>query len=103
MLAPVSNVFPLTRRVGWLAMLGGAAGVVLADAPPRSDLAQAPAASLRAYGERNPDCLEWTDSCGVCRRLGPSEPKAPEIACSTPGVACQPGDVMCRYARPKEQ
>lgn len=50
----------------------------------------APPPSIAAYGDQNPDCLEWTDSCIVCRRVSDTE-----FSCSTPGIACQPGGVTC--------
>ncbi len=58
--------------------------------PPPSDWP----AIAQAYGERDADCLEWTDSCTICRRRENAEP-----ACSTPGVACLPSDIICNAKR----
>jgi hypothetical protein len=61
------------------------------DAPKPEAL---PAAvSVLAYGEKNPACLEWSDGCVTCAR-GAGDAKS----CSTPGVACQPGDIVCKRA-----
>ncbi len=54
------------------------------DAPGRE---KAPAVvSVLAYGAANPACLEWSDGCVTCVRG----------KCSTPGVACQPGEILCK-------
>jgi hypothetical protein len=47
--------------------------------------------SVPAFGDQDPACLEWTDSCRVCARDAPGE--APR--CSTPGPVCQPGPIVC--------
>ncbi|WOJ89017.1 hypothetical protein RZS28_14565 [Methylocapsa polymorpha] len=81
--------------------LGCALAVLaLICAPARADEpAAAPSpndreAIVQAYGERHADCLEWTDSCTICRGL-----ESAEAACSTPGVACQPRDIVCSVKR----
>jgi hypothetical protein len=38
-----------------------------------------------------PQCQEWSDGCKVCTKTAEGAP-----ACSTPGIACQPGPVVCR-------
>src|SRR5262249_39498566 len=43
------------------------------------------------YGERNKDCLEWTDTCVNCVRAQSGE----DFSCSNIGIACQPKDVTC--------
>jgi len=90
-------------RAGRRAILGVFAGAALADEPPSPALPQAPAASMQAYGAGNADCLEWTNSCAVCRRQASSQSDAPGIACSTPGIACQPGEIICKASLPKER
>ncbi|HXY57622.1 MAG TPA: hypothetical protein VEH76_03485 [Methylocystis sp.] len=45
---------------------------------------------VAAFGADNPQCLEWTDGCVVCKRLD-----AATAACSTPGVACLPKETSC--------
>ncbi len=47
--------------------------------------------SVLAYGAAHPDCLEWTDSCRTCLRSPDGR-----VGCSTPGIACQPKDIVCR-------
>ncbi len=47
--------------------------------------------SVLAYGAAHPDCLEWTDSCRTCQRSPDGR-----LACSTPGIACQPKDIVCK-------
>lgn len=75
-----------------------------ADAAPESSLAvpsldetsaapsnAAPVETVHNFGARHPACLEWTDSCFVCRKSETGEP-----ACSTPGAACTPAAPVCR-------
>jgi hypothetical protein len=71
----------------------------LAVGPTRADetnpAATAPPAapeekSLQAYGASAPHCIEWSDGCAVCARGSDGV-----AHCSTPGVACQPGAVIC--------
>jgi hypothetical protein len=69
---------------------------------------------MQAFGAANANCLEWTDFCLVCRRLDPSadaktaesaatqsggEAQDQDIACSTPGIACQPKTIICTEQR----
>jgi hypothetical protein len=81
-------------------LVSALAALALVCAPARADepgSAPSPSdreAMVQAYGEFNADCLEWTDSCTICRRV-----EGAEAACSTPGVACQPGDIVCRVKR----
>lgn len=80
-------------RFGALAamVLLGLAGPARCDAPKPEKL---PAAvSVLAYGAANPSCLEWSDGCVTCAREGAGDKK-----CSTPGVACQPGETLCKRA-----
>lgn len=41
----------------------------------------------------DPACLEWSDGCHVCQR----QPDG--VACSLPGIACEPGPQHCLRAR----
>jgi hypothetical protein len=45
-----------------------------------------------AFGGSHPECQEWTDGCMVCKRVGE------KVACSTPGIACQPVETVCTGA-----
>jgi hypothetical protein len=72
--------------------------LVLAAAPARADDAGAPKpippaeeASLEGFGVATPICLEWSDGCAVCARDA-----GKPANCSTPGIACQPGPIVCR-------
>ncbi len=49
---------------------------------------------MEAFGVANPDCLEWTDMCQVCARDAENN-----FACSTPGIACLPGEASCKSQR----
>jgi len=52
--------------------------------------------SVLAYGAAHPECLEWTDSCRTCTRSPDGR-----VACSTPGIACTPKQVVCKEERKK--
>ncbi|MGD0633188.1 MAG: hypothetical protein ABSA13_02755 [Beijerinckiaceae bacterium] len=47
--------------------------------------------AIQAYGDVNRSCQEWTDGCVVCVKNNDAPP-----SCSTPGIACQPQDVICK-------
>jgi hypothetical protein len=76
------------------ALVVACASTARADEPTAAALPNAPAAIVHAYGEYSADCLEWTDSCTICRRTENSE-----TACSTPGIACQPREIACSVRR----
>ena len=76
---------------------------ILAAAPARADEAAAPKsiqpaeeASLEGFGAVTPLCLEWSDGCAICAR-----DMGKPANCSTPGIACQPGPIVCRRERDK--
>ena len=52
---------------------------------------QASADWMQGYGDRNKDCMEWTDTCVNCVRDQSSE----NFSCSNIGIACQPNEVTC--------
>jgi hypothetical protein len=60
-------------------------------APGELTPGQASADWTQNYGERNKDCLEWTDTCVNCMRAKSGE----NFSCSNIGIACQPKDVTC--------
>jgi hypothetical protein len=62
--------------------------------PPPPGKTSPPDISMEAYGTSNPQCLEWTDSCQICARDDQNR-----NACSTPGIACLPGDISCKKER----
>ena len=47
--------------------------------------------SVQSWGDRNPNCVEWTNSCQVCRREADGK-----MNCSLPGIACQPRAMLCK-------
>jgi len=59
----------------------------LCDAPKAEAM---PSGPVMAYGDSHAACLEWGDGCVVCAR----EVDGPH--CSTPGIACQPGETACK-------
>jgi hypothetical protein len=61
-----------------------AAAPALADAPK---VAPAPAEprAVQKFGVDHPDCIDWTDGCVICTQK----------SCSTPGIACTPGEPVC--------
>ncbi|MDI4640446.1 hypothetical protein K9U39_05695 [Rhodoblastus acidophilus] len=72
-----------------------AAAMLLALALPAGaeDRPSAPSEAVVAFGASHPDCAEWTDGCVICVR-GADAPH-----CSTPGIACQPGETLCRNSK----
>jgi hypothetical protein len=65
-----------------------------APVPPPPGKPSPPDVSMEAFGVANPDCLEWTDMCQVCARDAENN-----FACSTPGIACLPGEASCKSQR----
>ena len=51
---------------------------------------------LQSFGAKNPGCVEWSDSCSTCRRADDGKAK-----CSTVGIACISGDLVCKLEKPK--
>jgi hypothetical protein len=45
--------------------------------------------SLHAYPQTDKTCLEWTDSCRTCQRVGDTG------VCPNIGIACQPKAITC--------
>ena len=70
-----------------------AAGQV--DAPTTPALS-AQQLSLQGFGAHMETCLEWGDSCSICQR-----DEAGAMKCSTPGIACQPEEIVCRREKAK--
>lgn len=80
-----------------LAALLGAAVLApaLADAPDVPKLPAPRTASMQGYGGADPGCLEWSNGCQTCQR----QDGAAAPACSTPGIACTPGKIVCQRRR----
>jgi hypothetical protein len=68
-------------------------GVARADevSPPSAEQS-----SLQGYATAAPRCVEWSDGCAVCARAGDGAAQ-----CSTPGIACQPGPIVCTKEKDK--
>ena len=64
-----------------------ARGAALAELTP----GRAAADWMQSYGERDKECLEWTDTCVNCVRAQSGD----NFNCSNIGIACQPKDVIC--------
>ncbi len=81
-----------------LALALAATSPAFADEPRPSPLPK-PArgrATVFTFGAEHPDCVEWTDACRTCARGAHGAP-----TCSTPGIACTPGALVCRESRKK--
>ena len=78
----------------WFKILGAFISIILMVGEAASAEQTPGQASLdwtQNYGERNKDCLEWTDTCVNCVRAQSGE----NFSCSNIGIACQPKDVTC--------
>ena len=58
-----------------------------ADEAPTPDPAEQ--ANLQSFAASHTACAEWSDGCAVCKR-------GMAVYCSTPGIACQPHEIMCK-------
>jgi hypothetical protein len=83
-----------TKALAILALLAFACGPARAEDALRPTPAEQ--TSMEGFAAAAPLCLEWSDGCAVCARDG-----ANAAHCSTPGVACQPGEIVCRREKPK--
>jgi hypothetical protein len=75
-----------------------AAALAFADGQPPlapTDALTREQLSLEGFGAANPACLEWNDGCATCRRE-----VSGDAHCSTPGIACQPTELLCKARRP---
>ena len=69
--------------------LGGS--YLRADAPVMQPLRKPAPVFIHTWGGDHSNCAEWTNSCVICQRN-----EAGAAACSTPGIACQPRDIVCK-------
>jgi hypothetical protein len=97
------------RKTAACAALALFAAVSVHAAGARADPAPAPEPTLQGFGRHNRDCIEWMNGCAVCRRLPQAPARADRpwsrrgrinFACSTPGIACQPGAIVCLLKKP---
>lgn len=63
-----------------------------ADSPDVPKLPAPRATSMQGYAAADPTCLEWANGCQICQTAG----AAGAAACSTPGIACTPGKIVCK-------
>jgi hypothetical protein len=75
------------RNDAILLLLLALAAPALADEAPALNPEEQ--ASLQSFAAAHPECVEWSDGCAVCRR-------AMAVSFSTPGIACQPAEIVCR-------
>jgi hypothetical protein len=75
----------------WIVVCGAAGSGALADQARKPPMPPSHPVPIQAYANDNPSCLEWTDGCTICAK---SDGGA--IACSTPGIACQPAGLQCK-------
>jgi hypothetical protein len=61
-----------------------------ADEAKPADKPSQPSEAVLAFGIGHPDCQEWSDGCVICAR------GEDVVNCSTPGIACQPVESLCR-------
>ena len=86
----------MTRRATMLTTARCAAVAFLALAGASIAGAQTPEPrSMESYGADHLNCAEWSDGCTVCRRDDTGQGR-----CSTPGIACQPSQTVCRTTKP---
>ena len=95
MLLPSNKVLdPDEVTATWFKVLGAAIAIILmarGALPAELTPGQAAADWMQSYGERNKECLEWTDTCVNCVRAQSGD----NFNCSNIGIACQPKDVTC--------
>ncbi|UDL94114.1 hypothetical protein LGH83_16505 [Lichenihabitans sp. PAMC28606] len=70
-------------------MVFGPPGLVLGDG--FSAISAAPRTSVQAFGQQNPQCKAWSDSCVTCTATA-----AGPATCSTAGIACTPTPIACQ-------
>ena len=89
-----NDINPHELRATWFKLLGASIALVLMAheaAPDEQTPGQVAADWMQSYGERNKECLEWTDTCVNCVRAQSGD----NFNCSNIGIACQPKDVIC--------
>lgn len=82
----------MNRFACLLFALGFAAAPAHADAPGVPPLPKPARPSVEGYLSADPTCLEWSNGCQTCQK----QDGAGALACSTPGIACTPGKIVCQ-------
>jgi len=94
LLCSTNDIDPHELTTEWFKILGTFIAIILMvgeAASAEQTPGQASSDWTQNYGERNKDCLEWTDTCVNCVRAQSGE----DFSCSNIGIACQPKDVTC--------
>jgi hypothetical protein len=94
LLCSTNDIDPHELTSAWFKILGTFIAIVLMvgeAASAEQTPGQASADWTQSYGQRNKDCLEWTDTCVNCVRAQSGD----NFSCSNIGIACQPKDVTC--------
>ena len=80
---------PALLAFGLLFAGGAFAGETPAPPVPAPPVNAQEAESLHGFAVSHPQCNEWSDGCAVCARDA-------GVKCSTPGIACQPAEIVCK-------
>lgn len=92
-----SNRLPATHLGAALAAsLLAAAIIAPASLVLRYSVLETEPPASQSWAEKNPGCLEWSDACFVCKRGDDGKAK-----CSTVGIACTSGDIVCKAEKGK--
>jgi hypothetical protein len=89
-----NDIAPDGATTAWFKILVASVAIMLMAgkaAPAELTPGQASADSTQNYGERNKDCLEWTDTCVNCLRTQSGD----NFSCSNIGISCQPKEITC--------
>ena len=82
----------LRRHLLALLFAAPAFAAARADAPDVPKLPAPSTTSMPGYAAADPGCLEWANGCQTCQKQDAAGPPA----CSTPGIACTPGKIVCQ-------
>jgi hypothetical protein len=90
-----SNVIdPHEFTATWFKLLAASIAIMLTAheaVPAELKAGEESADWMQSYGDRNKDCLEWTNTCVNCVRVQSGD----NFSCSNIGIACQPKDIIC--------
>lgn len=86
-----SRLQNLSKFLIALCIFGPICAYTHAAAGPIDPPSGKPNVSMESFGKAHPRCLEWYNICQICKR-----DSAGAVNCSTPGIACLPGKIVCR-------
>ena len=78
------------------ASLLGAGLVAPSGVGARLSVLESDLPAAQGWAQKNANCIEWSDACFVCKRGDDGKAK-----CSTPGIACTSGDIVCKAEKGK--